>query len=93
VGGHLSTRQYARLVDEWVTDEVHALLSTAVAAKSDDEAVAAVKEANKLLIDEHAIYVPVAEYAHSYIISDRIAESGIGASFYSVATLEKAHLA
>lgn len=74
-------------------DEVHELLSTAVAAKSDDEAVAAVKEANKLLIDEYAIYLPIAEYAYSYIISDRIAESGIGASFYSVATLEKAHLA
>lgn len=74
-------------------DEVHELLSTAVAAQSDAEAVAAVQEANKLLIDEYAIYLPIAEYAYSYIVSDRIADTGIGATFYSVASLEKAHLA
>ncbi len=73
-------------------DEVHELLSTAVAAKSDEEAVAAVKEANRLLIDEYAIYVPIAEYAYSYIVSPRVKDSGIGATFYSVASLGTAYL-
>lgn len=74
-------------------DDVNAALEKSVAANSDEESVEAVKLANKLLIDEYAIYVPIAEYAYSYILNKRVTDSGIGASFYSVATLDKASLA
>ena len=33
------------------------------------------REANKLLIDEYAIYVPIAEYAYSYIVNKRVKDS------------------
>lgn len=73
-------------------DDIHASLTKSVSARSDAESVQAVKQANKLLVDEYAIFLPIAEYAFSYILSKRVKDSGIGATFYSVATLDKAYL-
>jgi len=73
-------------------DDVEAALAKAVTSRSDEEAVEGVQQANKLLIDEYAIYLPIAEYAYPYILNKRVKDSGIGATFYSIATLDKAHL-
>jgi peptide/nickel transport system substrate-binding protein len=73
-------------------DDVHAALIRSVTARSDAEAVAAVGEANRLMIDTYATYVPIAEYCVPYILSKRVKDSGIGATFYSIADLGKAWL-
>jgi len=73
-------------------DDVEAALAKSVQATSDAESVDAVKEANRLLVDEYAIFLPIAEYPYPYVLNKKVRDSGIGASFYSVATLDKAYL-
>jgi peptide/nickel transport system substrate-binding protein len=73
-------------------DDVSAALFRSVSSTSDEESIAAVGEANKLLIDKYAIYVPVAEYPYIYVISKRLKNSGIGDVFYSIASLSTAVL-
>jgi peptide/nickel transport system substrate-binding protein len=73
-------------------DDVHAALTRSVSAVTDADSVKAVGEANKLLIDKYAIYMPVAEYSVLYVLNKRVKDSGIGASFYTVATLANAYL-
>ncbi len=74
-------------------DDVNAALVKSVSAASDEESVRAVGEANKLLIDKYAIYMPIAEYSMIYILNKRVTNSGIGATFFTVATLGSTTLA
>jgi hypothetical protein len=74
-------------------DDVNAALVKALASTSDAESVAAVGTANKLLIDTYAIYAPIAEYPYFYILNKKVKASGIGATFYAVASLDKANIA
>jgi peptide/nickel transport system substrate-binding protein len=73
-------------------DDVTEALKRSVSSTSDAESVKAVGQANKLLIDTYAIYVPIAEYSTIYVLNKRVKESGIGATFYSVASLSTAYL-
>ncbi len=73
-------------------DDVSAALSRSVSSTSDEESVASVGEANKLLIDTYAIYVPIAEYPYIYVVNQRVKDSGIGDIFYSIASLSTAYL-
>jgi len=73
-------------------DDVSAALKQAVSATSDAECVKAVGEANKLLIDKYAIYAPIAQYSTIYVLNRRVKDSGIGATFFSVASLSTAYL-
>jgi hypothetical protein len=73
-------------------DDVTIALARAVSSTSDGESIEAVGEANRLLIDKYAIYAPIAEYAYLYVLNKRIKASGIGETFYSVATLSTAYL-
>jgi ABC-type transport system substrate-binding protein len=73
-------------------DDVNAALTQSVSSTSDEEAVAAVGEANRLLIDKYAVYVPIAEYPYVYVTHKKVRGSGIGDIFYSIATLSTAYL-
>ncbi len=73
-------------------DDVSVALENAVAATSEEQAVKDVGEANKLLIDKYAIYAPIAEYSTIFVLNKQVKESGIGATFFSVATLSTAYL-
>jgi peptide/nickel transport system substrate-binding protein len=73
-------------------DDVNAALKRSVSSTSDAEAVAAVGEANRLLIDKYALYVPIAEYPYAYVTDRTVRESGIGDVYYSIATLSKAYI-
>jgi peptide/nickel transport system substrate-binding protein len=52
-------------------DDVDAALARSVASSSEQEEVEAVQQANKLLIDKYAIYVPIAEYPYPYVLNKR----------------------
>jgi peptide/nickel transport system substrate-binding protein len=73
-------------------DDVDTALKRSVSSTSDEDAVAAVGEANRLLIDKYALYVPIAEYPYAYVTRGQVRDSGIGDVFYSIATLSKAHI-
>jgi peptide/nickel transport system substrate-binding protein len=73
-------------------DDVTEALRRSVSSTSDAESVKAVGEANRLLIDKYAIYVPIAEYSTIYVLSKRVKDSGIGATFFAVASLSTAHV-
>lgn len=74
-------------------NDVNSDLRKAVAALSDSEAVKDVGLANAALIDKYAIYTPIVEYSYLYVLNKKVLSSGIGSTFYSVATLSKAYLA
>ncbi|ACM40134.1 ABC transporter substrate binding protein (oligopeptide) (plasmid) [Allorhizobium ampelinum S4] len=73
-------------------DDVSDALVRAVSSTSDAESVKAVGEANKMMIDTYALYVPIAQYSTIYVLSKRVKASGIGATFFSVASLSTAYL-
>lgn len=73
-------------------DDVEAALATSVAASSDEEAVAAVGEANRLMTDEYCIVYNLAEVATLFAVNDYVKDSGVGEVFYSVADLGNAWL-
>ncbi|KAA3505465.1 peptide ABC transporter substrate-binding protein [Agrobacterium vitis] len=73
-------------------DDVSDALARAVSSTSDAESVKAVGEANKMMIDTYALYVPIAQYSTIYVLSKRVKGSGIGATFFSVASLSTAYL-
>ncbi len=73
-------------------DDIDAALKRSVSSISDQEAVAAVGQANRLLIDKYAIYMPIAEYPYAYVTNKNVRDSGIGDVFYSIATLSKAYI-
>ncbi|MCF1485448.1 peptide ABC transporter substrate-binding protein [Allorhizobium ampelinum] len=73
-------------------DDVSDALVRAVSSTSDAESVKAVGEANKMMIDTYALYVPIAQYSTIYVLSKRVKASGIGATFFSVASLATAYL-
>lgn len=73
-------------------DDVEAALGTSVTAKSEDEAVAEVGEANRLLTDEYCIVYNLAEVATLFAVNDYVKDSGIGEVFYSVSDLSNAWL-
>ncbi|MCM2442878.1 peptide ABC transporter substrate-binding protein [Agrobacterium vitis] len=73
-------------------DDVSDALARAVSSTSDAESVKAVGEANKMMIDTYALYVPIAQYSTIYVLSKRVKASGIGATFFSVASLSSAYL-
>jgi peptide/nickel transport system substrate-binding protein len=72
--------------------DVSTILKQAVSSRTDAESVKSVQEANELLIDKYAIYMPIAEYSSCYVLNKRVKSSGIGETFYSVATLAHAYL-
>ena len=73
-------------------DDVEAALATSVAASSDEEAVASVGEANRLMTDEYCIVYNIAEVATLFAVNDYVKDSGVGEVFYSVADLGNAWL-
>ncbi|WP_234643952.1 ABC transporter substrate-binding protein [Allorhizobium ampelinum] len=73
-------------------DDVSDALARAVSSTSDAESVKAVGEANKMMIDTYALYVPIAQYSTIYVLSKRVKASGIGTTFFSVASLSTAYL-
>lgn len=73
-------------------DDVEESLGTSVAAANEDEAVATVGEANRLLTDEYCIVYNLAEVATLFTVNDYVKDSGIGEVFYSVADLGNAWL-
>lgn len=73
-------------------DDVEKSLGTSVAAANEDEAVATVGEANRLLTDEYCIVYNIAEVATLFTVNDYVKDSGIGEVFYSVADLGNAWL-
>ncbi len=68
-------------------DDVDAALNLSVAASSEEEAVSAVGEANRLLLDEYCIIYNLAEAPTIFVLSPKVKDSGIGRDFYSVASL------
>lgn len=73
-------------------DDVEAALAISVAAASEEESVAAVGEANRLLTDEYCIVYNLAEVATLFVVNDYVKDSGIGDVFYSVSDLGHAWL-
>lgn len=73
-------------------DDVDAALGQSVAAANEDEAVAEVGEANRLLTDEYCVIYNLAEVATLFAVNDYVKDSGIGEVFYSVADLGNAWL-
>ena len=73
-------------------DDVEAALALSVSAATEEEAVAAVGEANRLLTDEYDIITNFAETRGLFAVADYVKDSGIGESFYSVADLANAWL-
>ena len=73
-------------------DDVEAALALSVSAASEEEAVAAVGEANRLLTDEYNIITNFAETRGLFAVADYVKDSGIGEAFYSVADLANAWL-
>ncbi|WP_204259651.1 ABC transporter substrate-binding protein [Lichenicola cladoniae] len=72
--------------------DVSMVLRRAVASRSDADSIGAVREANRLLIDKYALYMPVAEYSTAFVLNARVKNSGIGEIFYAVATLAGAYV-
>ena len=73
-------------------DDVEAALALSVSAATEEEAVAAVGEANRLLTDEYNIITNFAETRGLFAVADYVKDSGIGEAFYSVADLANAWL-
>lgn len=73
-------------------DDVEAALATSVMASSEEEAVAEVGEANRLLTDDYCIVYNLAEVATLFAVNDYVKDSGIGEVFYSVSDLGNAWL-
>ena len=73
-------------------DDVEAALALSVAAASEEEAIQAVGEDNRLLTDEYCIIYNFAEVGTLYAVNPYVKDSGIGATFYSVADLANAWL-
>ncbi|MFA7108787.1 MAG: ABC transporter substrate-binding protein [Sphaerochaetaceae bacterium] len=73
-------------------DDVEAAIALSVSAASDEEAVEAIGEANRLLTDEYAIVTNFAEVAKLFAVNSYVKDSGIGDTFYSVADLANAWL-
>lgn len=73
-------------------DDVEAALALSVSASSEEEAVAAVGEANRLITDEYDIITNFAETGALFAVADYVKDSGIGEVFYSVADLANAWL-
>lgn len=73
-------------------DDIEEALAVSVAAKDEEEAVASVGEANRLLTDEYCIVYNLAEAATLFVVNDYVKDSGIGEVFYSVADLGNAWL-
>lgn len=73
-------------------DDVEAALALSVSAASEEEAVAAVGEANRLLLDEYCIIYNLAEVPTMFAVNQYVKDSGIGEDFYSVADLANAWL-
>ncbi len=73
-------------------DDVEASLALSVSAASDEEAVAAVGEANRLITDEYNIITNFAETGALFAVNSYVKDSGIGEAFYSVADLANAWL-
>lgn len=73
-------------------DDVEAALATSVTAANEEEAVAEVGEANRLLTDEYCIVYNLAEVATLFAVNDYVKDSGIGEVFYSVSDLSNAWL-
>ena len=73
-------------------DDVEAALALSVSAATEEEAVAAVGEANRLLTDEYNIITNFAETRGLFAVADYVKDSGIGDALYSVADLDNAWL-
>lgn len=73
-------------------DDVEKALAASVMASSEEEAVAQVGEASRLLTDEHCIVYNLAEVATLFAVNDYVKDSGIGEVFYSVSDLGRAWL-
>ncbi len=73
-------------------DDVEEALGISVMAKNEEEAVAEVGEANRLLTDEYCIVYNLAEGATLFVTNDYVKDSGIGDVFYSVSDLGNAWL-
>ena len=73
-------------------DDVEHYLGLSVSAASEEEAVKAIGEANRLLTDEYDIITNFAEVGTLFAVNDYVKNSGIGEVFYSVADLANAWL-
>jgi peptide/nickel transport system substrate-binding protein len=73
-------------------DDVNAALVKSVSATSDQESVEQVGIANKKLVDDLVVYMPIAEFSVIFIMNQKVKNSGIGATFFTVSTLQTATL-
>lgn len=73
-------------------DDVNAALVKSVSATSDQESVEQVGIANKILVDDLVVYMPVAEFSVIFIMNQKVKNSGIGSTFFTVSTLQTATL-